>query len=408
MDTPHRLPNRFLRHPRSGRWPWIAWASAWSLTAIGAALYLLTASVPLGPRWGPRGLMGVGAVMFAPMGAVVASRRPQNRIGWIYCAIGLLCAAQFFAEEYAVFALFGRPGRLPAGELMAWFQNWIWVATVGLYLIFVPLLLPEGHLPSRRWRPVAGFGIVATALMTFAMAIQPGRMDNFYRVVNPFGGWLAPELGRLFGNIAYGMLSLAFLAAAISLVWRARHARALERQQLKWLAFAFAVGVAGLVTGTLIPVLAAPLLLGAIVAMHATTGLAILRYGLYDLDIVVNRTIVDGLVTAALAGIYFGFVVVLQGVAIALTGQQRSELVSVLSTLAIASLFNPVRRRIQSLIDRRFFRRKYDAGQALARFGQAVRGDGSGDLSQINADLIQVVDETLEPASISLWVRPAR
>jgi hypothetical protein len=339
---------------------------------------------------------------------VVAARRPQNRIGWIYCAIGLLCAVQFFAEQYAAFALFGWPGRLPAGEWAAWLQNWIWVPAVGLYLIFIPMLLPEGHLPSRRWRPVLGFGAVAAALETFFTAGQPGRMENFYRVVNPIGTRVAPETWRLLGTPAYAMLNLAVLAAAISLVWRARHARALERQQLKWLAFAFAIGAAGILTGTLVPVLAAPLVLGAIVVMHATTGLAILRYRLYDLDIVVNRTIVYGLLTAALAGIYFGCVLVLQNLAVALTGQQRSELVSVLSTLAIALLFNPIRRRIQSLIDRRFFRRKYDAGQALARFGQAVRGDASGDLSQINADLIRVVDETLEPASISLWVRRAK
>ena len=406
MDTTHWLPFRFLSYPRSRRWPWLAWALAWAVTAIGAGLYLLSASVPLGPRWGPRGFMAVGAVMFSPMGAVVAARRPQNRIGWIYCALGLLCAVQFFAEQYAAFALFGWPGRLPAGELMAWLEDWIWMPSVALYLIYVPLLLPEGHLPSPRWRPVVVFGTIAAALMTFFTATQPGPMDNFYRVVNPFGAPLAPELWRSFTAVAYGLLNLALLSAAISLVWRARHARGLERQQLKWLALAFAIGAAGILTGTLIPVLAAPLLLGAVLGMHATTGLAILRYRLYDLDIVLNRTVVYGLLTAALAGVYFGCVVVLQSLAVVFTGQQRSELVTVLSTLAIAALFNPLRHRIQNVIDRRFFRRKYDADKALARFGQAIRYDTGGDLDEINADLIRVVDETLEPASVSLWVRP--
>src|SRR5258708_4328024 len=140
--------------------------------------------------------------------------------------------------------------------------------------------------------------------------------------------------------------------------------------------------------------------------MHATTGISILRYRLYDLDVVANRTVVYGLLTVALAGIYFGCVVVLQGLAVALTGQQRPELVTVLSTLAIAALFNPLRFRIQRVIDRRFFRRKYDADKALARFGQAVRGDTSGDLEQLNDRLMQVVDETLEPEFVSMWVAP--
>jgi hypothetical protein len=406
MDATHFLPLRFLSHPRSRRWPWAAWAAAWALTAIGVALYLTTYSVSLGPRWGPRGVMAFGALLFTPMGTVVAARRPQNVIGWIYCAIGLLAGVQFLAQEYAVFALFGRPGWLPGGEWAAWLQSWIWVPTVALYLIFIPILLPEGRLPSPRWRPVAWFFAAATALLAFSYAVQPGRLQNFYPVINPMGARGAPEFWMLFGNMAFFLLVLAILAAAVSLIWRVRHAGAVELQQLKWLAFAFALGAPAILIGGLLPALAAPLLLAAVAGMHAATGLSILRYRLYDLDVVVNRTVVYGLLTAALAGLYFGFVVVLQSLAVALTGQRRSELVTVLSTLAIAALFNPLRYRIQRVIDRRFFRRKYDADKALARFGRAVRDDTSGDLEQINADLIQVVDETLEPASISLWVRP--
>jgi hypothetical protein len=407
MDPTHILPLRFQSHPRSGRWPWVAWVVAWALTAAGVALYLTTASVPLGPRWGPRGVMALGALMFTPMGAVVASRRPRNVIGWIYCAIGVLAGAQFLAQEYAVFALFGRPGRLPAGEWAAWLQSWLWVPAVALYLLFVPLLLPEGRLPSPRWRPVAGFAAAATALLAFCYAVQPGRLQNFYPVINPLGARGAPESWLQLLNAAFLLLDLAVLAAAISLIWRVRHAGALERQQLKWLAFAFSIGAPVILIGALIPSLAAPLLLAAVAGMHAATGLSILRYRLYDLDVVINRTVVYGLLTAALAGLYFGFVVVLQGLAVALTGQQRSQLVTVLSTLAIAALFNPLRDRIQRVIDQRFFRRKYDAGKALARFGRAVRDDTSGDLEQLNADLMQVVDETLEPASVSIWLRPA-
>jgi hypothetical protein len=140
--------------------------------------------------------------------------------------------------------------------------------------------------------------------------------------------------------------------------------------------------------------------------MQATTGMAILRYRLYELDVVLNRTVVYGVLTAALIGVYFGSVLVLQSVAVALTGQRRSELVTVLSTLAIAALFNPLRGRIQRVIDERFFRRKYDAEKALTRFAQAIRGETSADLNQLNAHLLRAVDETLEPATVSLWVRP--
>ena len=407
MDANHFLPLRFLSHPRSGRWPWVAWIVAWALTAIGVAMYLTTGSVPLGPRWGPRGVMAFGALLFTPMGAVVASRRPRNVIGWIYCAIGLLAGVQFLAQEYAVFVLIGRPGSLPGGEWAAWLQNWLWVPAAALYLMFIPMLLPEGRLPSPRWRPVAWFFAAVTALLIVSIAVQPGRLQNFYPVVNPLGGSGAPEFWTVYGNIGLGLLDLCILAAAASLIWRVRRAGAVERQQLKWLAFAFAVGGALISLGALLPALAAPLLLAAVAGMHATTGIAILRYRLYDLDVVVNRAVVYGLLTAALAGLYFGFVVVLQGLAVALTGQQRSELVTVVSTLAIAALFNPLRYRIQRVIDQRFFRRKYDADKALARFGRAVRDDTSGDLEQINADLMQVVDETLEPASVSIWLRPA-
>jgi hypothetical protein len=305
-------------------------------------------------------------------------------------------------QEYAVLALLGRPGWLPWGEWAAWLQNWIWMPAAGLYLFFVPLLLPEGRLPSRRWRPLMWFGGLSIGLLTLCWAVQPGRLQNFYPLVNPLGARWAPELWVQLGNGLFLVMDLLILTSAASLLWRARHASVVERQQLKWLAFAFAVGSLAIAAGSLAPALAAPLLIAAVMGMHATTGISILRYRLYDLDVVVNRAVVYGLLSAALAGLYFGFVVVLQGLAVALTGQQRSELVTVLSTLAIATLFNPLRFRIQRVIDLRFFRRKYDADKALARFGRAVRDDASGDLDRLNEDLLQVVDDTLEPASISL------
>jgi hypothetical protein len=247
---------------------------------------------------------------------------------------------------------------------------------------------------------------VAMLLFAVAVAFQPGRLMNFYPVVNPLRTAISPELSLSLESAGMVALYGAIAAAAFSLFWRLRHAGAQVRQQLKWVALAYAVGALGILMSIIVPNLSALVFLTAIMAMQATTGMAILRYRLYDLDVVLNRTVVYGLVTAALVGIYFGFVLVLQGLAVTLTGQRRSELVTVLSTLAIAALFSPLRTRIQRVIDARFFRRKYDAEKALARFGQAIRGESSADLSQLNAHLVRVVDETLEPATVSLWVRP--
>jgi hypothetical protein len=268
------------------------------------------------------------------------------------------------------------------------------------------MLLPEGHLPSPRWRLLSAWASIATLLLAVVVAFMPGPLTNFYPVVNPLGAALSPELSASFQSAAMVALYGAIAAAAFSLLWRVRNSNAHVRQQLKWVALAFGLGALGILTSIIVPNWSALVFLTSIVAMQATTGIAILRYRLYDLDVVLNRTVVYGLVTAALVGIYFGFVLVLQGLAVTLTGQRRSELVTVLSTLAIAALFSPLRTRIQRVIDARFFRRKYDAEKALARFGQAIRGESSADLSQLNAHLVRVVDETLEPATVSLWVRP--
>ena len=209
MDSIHFLPLRILSHPRSRRLPWAALVAAWVLAGAGAAMFLATYSIPIGPRWGPRWLLGLGGVMFAPMGAVVASRQPRNLIGWIYCAMACLCSAQFFAQEYAVLAVFGRPGWLPAGEWAAWLQSWIWVPIVALYLVYVPLLLPQGRLPSPRWRPVAGLAFLATLLLMVAIAAQPGRLINFYPVFNPLGAGGEPQTWQHLQNAGFLAMVLA-------------------------------------------------------------------------------------------------------------------------------------------------------------------------------------------------------
>jgi hypothetical protein len=384
------------------------WGLSLSLAAAAVVLFSLSRHVSLGPRWGPRGFVLVFAFMISTMGLVVTTRRPHNRIGWLYAASGLLCGIQAFGEEYAAYALLARSGALPGGVWSAWLQNWIWVPVVGIYLVLVPLLLPEGRLLSRRWRLAAWYAVLATGALAFFFATQPGRLPNFYPVVNPLGvtAW-GPLWSQLLVAAFYVMAGATGVAVA-SLVVRVRQASPVERQQLKWVAFAGAWGAAGMLASVVAGTdswVSEVLVIGGILGMHAATALAILRYRLYDIDVILRRTLVYAVLTTALAVIYLGCVLVLQALALGLTGRRQSQLATVLSTLAIAGLAAPVRARVQQAIDRRFYRRKYDAARALARFGQVARGDVHGDLDRLSGEILAVVDETLQPASVSLWVR---
>ena len=400
-----RMPNRAGR-----RWlPWGVWAVAISLAVASIVFLVLSDHVSLGPRWGPRGGLIVFAVMFSMMGLVVTTRRPHNRIGWLYLAAGCVFAVQGFGEEYAAYALLVRRGELSGGVAWAWLQNWIWIPGVSIYLIYVPLLLPDGRLLSSRWRRLGWFGGLATGLLAFFFATQPGRLSNFYPVVNPLGIHAWPRLWSRLETLALALMSLAMAIAVASLVARVRHAGPVERQQLKWVAFACVWAATGMLAAVVFGTntrLSEILVIGGIVGTHVATALAILRYRLYDIDIVIRRTLVYGLLTAALAAVYFACVVVLQTLAVRLTGQQKSQLVTVLSTLAMAALAAPLRARLQLSIDRRFYRHKYDAAQSLARFGRAVRDSAHADLDQLSDDILGVVNETLQPSSATLWVRP--
>jgi hypothetical protein len=291
----------------------------------------------------------------------------------------------------------------------AWLQNWIWVPVVSLYLIFIPLLLPEGHLLSAGWRCIAWFAALATAFLSFFFATQPGPLANFWPVLNPLGAMATPGWWPAMVRLGFGLMVLAMIASVSSLVLRLRRAGQVERQQLKWVAFACTWGAAGMLASLVFGLYTLPsvlLILGGIFGMHTATAIAILRYRLYDIDVILRRTLIYGLLTAALAAIYFACVVALQTVAMRVTGQQRSELVAILSTLAMAFLASPLRARLQQSIDRRFYRRKYDAAQSLARFGQTVRNAAPADLNQLSDEILAVVDETLQPASAILWIRP--
>jgi hypothetical protein len=357
-------------------------------------------------------------VSFSVIGALIASHRPENPIGWIFLAEGFCYGLLNAADEYATYALLTNPGALPLGAEASWLGQWIWAPGLGLSLVFLPLLFPDGHPPSHRWRPVAWLGGLSIGLICVltSIVLWPERGPALVRPGGfpEFEGWRYAVLEGLVGLALQMMLFVAGLGAVISLLVRFRWAGWDERQQIKWFAAAATLTlvwiiVLGQSTRGLPEAIVALSGLLVIPSIPIATGIAILRYRLYDIDRIINRTLVYGSLTLMLALVYFGGVTVTQALFQTLTGQERlPQLVVVASTLVIAALFNPLRRRIQSFIDRRFYRRKYDAAKTLEAFSAKLRNET--DLDALSDDLVGVVRETMQPAHVSLWLHadPAR
>ena len=356
--------------------------------------------------------IAVLTVAFSVVGALVAANRPENLIGWIFCAAALFQGLTNFGYEYATYALLTRPGSLPLAVVMSWFGNWIWAPGLGLILVFLPLLFPDGRLPSRHWRWVGWLGGASIGMIAVlaAVLLWPERGPALLKApVNEEEGpqWI---LDLLVEAVAFPLMLLAGLAAVISLFARFRRARGDERQQIKWFAYAAALTLLWtfLVEGIPDPnpvFEAATAVVGVLVipSIPIAAGVAIFRYRLYDIDRIINRTLVYAALTGILVVVYVGGVVALQTLFRSLTGGE-STLAVVASTLAIATLFNPLRRGIQTFIDRRFYRRKYDARETLAAFSARLRDET--DLETLAGDLMTVVGETVQPAHVSLWMRP--
>jgi hypothetical protein len=351
-------------------------------------------------------------VSFSPLGMLIATRRPENPLGWLFCAIGLFGGVDLFCGVYAAYALLAEHGSLPGGKLSAWIDSWVWIPVVAL-LAFVPLLFPNGRLPSPRWRPFAWFVGVAAVGGIVAMALLPGRVSELGPIENPLGlssfSKAHDQIEALVEALWYPLIELVALA---SLFVRFRHAGGVERQQIKWVVYAASVAVVGAILtyggadapGTRLAWwVGEALLVVGFGGFPVVMGIAILRYHLYEIDLIINRTLVYGSLTAILVALYFGVIVVFQRVFVALTGE-RSTLAVVASTLLIAALFNPLRRRVQAFVDRRFYRRKYDAAKTLEAFSSKLRDET--DLDALNSDLTSVVRDTMQPAHVSLWLLP--
>ncbi|MDQ3863586.1 MAG: hypothetical protein M3317_08820, partial [Actinomycetota bacterium] len=366
------------------------------------------------------GTAGAGAVASAlfelvvlglvALGLLVVYRRPQNPVGWIIAGAGFTGLATDFVESYAVYALYTDPGSLPGGEVMAWLSNWIFIPVIFAAPALLFLLFPTGNLMSRRWRPVLWIVILTTCAAMTSSILQPVLNDPpFEGVVNPLS--VAPPRA-LVAMLSFGWPGMAasFLVAGVAMIVRMRRSRGVERQQLKWIAaaaavlpLASAIGVVGYYLGyNLVGGLAATF---SVVPVFLAAGYAVLRYRLYDIDVLINRTLVYGSLTLMLLLVYFGGVTATQALFQMLTGQQKlPQLGVVISTLVIAALFNPLRRRLQAFIDRLFYRGKYDAAKTLEAFSMRLRDETN--LDALGSDLVSVVRETMQPAHASLWLRP--
>ena len=390
---------------------WLAWsmcAFSLALTALSLLLLVLNVShpdVPIHPYWTVNTLLAVG---FSPVGAVIVSRSsPENPIGWLFCSIGFLWGVTHFSAEYAIYTLLAAPGSLPASAPAAWMMGWVWVPACGL-IVLLCLLFPDGRLPSRHWRWFAWFSVLLILVGAISQALAPGSVYYLGGIHNPLGVEGLPNVGEQVQTLVF---TLIFVSAGSLFVRRLR-ASGVERQQLKWFTYASTLAISGVILSYTISDAIGALwlewvgyvvLVVGFIGIPISMGIAILRYRLYDIDILINRTLVYGALTATLIALYFGDIVLLQRVFVVLTGE-KSTLAVVASTLLIAALFTPLRRRIQWFIDRRFYRKKYDARKTLEAFSAKLREET--DLEALNSELVGVVRETMQPAHVSVWLRP--
>jgi len=402
---------------------WLAWSLAGlslTMAAASVALYIATGSMQPPSNWGTAGASGVliyvlPFLAFPLVGALIASNRPKNPIGWICLAIGIIWMIVPISTSYGVYGLVVRPGSVPFPAAIGSLAEWIWVPAVGLVGIYLILLFPDGRLPSRRWRPVAWLSGAVIILVSAGFGLSPGPMEGLAGIRNPFGLEKYPWVADATLGVVL-LLPLCILASAVSLVLRFLRSGGQEREQIKWLAFAASILGLGffsyVIPANILPDDAGGVdrlwvnLLEDVVTLSfagvpVAVGIAILRYRLFDIDIIIRRTLVYSVLTLMLGLVYIGCILLSRTLIAPLTG--GSELAIVASTLAIAALFNPLRRRIQNVIDKRFYRRKYDAAKVLAAFGTTVRDET--DLDALTNEMLRVVDETMQPEHVSLWLR---
>jgi hypothetical protein len=378
-----------------------------ALTAVGAVLIVVNWPLPVEVgEWGFPGFQGIAALAFTIVGAAVAARRRRNPIGWLLLVAAFFSALQFAGHQYAILGLVRNPGSVPAPSLGTWLEEWVWLPILAAVGVYVMLLFPTGRLLSPRWRLVAVVGTAGALAGSVGTALLP--LVRVPGAVNPFAAGGPPPGAE---PLAYsGMLSVAgaVLVACISVRVRFVRATGVERQQLKWLA------LGALLVGVVLSVYTASVLLSgdpyhplagvaavSVMAIPVTIALAILRYGLYEVDRLINRTVVYGAVSVVLLALYATSVLVLQPLLGMVTG--GSTIAVAASTLLVATIFQPVRRRVQATIDHRFFRSRYDAQVAAERLTGRLREEV--DLDTLAGALLDEVSRAMQPARAIVWLR---
>jgi hypothetical protein len=418
MMSDHTVADRRQSPMASAAWAASAATAAMALGGLVLAIAVPASASPIrDPRvsGGGAGLAAFELLTFtalSALGAFVATRQPRNPVAWILCTTPFLLELATIAERVYWSVTTGHPHR-PAADWLLWLDNWAWVPALVPFVGLLPLLFPTGRPPGARWR-FAGWATVAGGVcVVTGFALTPGRMQDL-GVDNPI------ELGPGIGDALDALTGVGFLLAAggtvsgaASQVWRFRRARGVERLQLKWVTTALGllgvVWTAMAIVGVVLPSAGESggldigwlILLVGLLGVSATVAIATLRYRLYDIDVIINRALVYGSLTATLAGAYAGTVLLLEAVLRPVTRQ--SDLAIAGSTLAVAALFGPARARIQRMVDRRFFRRRFDAAQTLAAFGARVRDEV--ELTALSDELERVVAATWQPEHVSLWLR---
>jgi hypothetical protein len=389
----------------------LAWG-LWGLAMLGLAVVpwmdrlMIRAGRPELASLVPGAVVGPVLAMLsaATVGAVLASRRPRHPVGWLLLGFALSLTASGVIFSYVTYGLLARPGALPAVHLVARYYPATGAAALAL-LSLVLLLTPTGSLPSPRWRRWAWVTAVTPVALVLVMPVAPGHLDpQLLLTSSPFSDRALGGVLLVATRVALVVTALAVAVAAGSLVVRFRRAHGVERQQLRWVALAAALMLLGGPI-VLVPVaLESPILVDWasavwVVVLPVAVGAAVLRYRLYDLDRIISRTLAYGLLTLLLGG---GYALVVLGLG-QLLGRE-SPLVVAAATLAVAAVFQPARRRVQAVVDRRFNRRRHDATRIVEGFGARLRDQV--DLDTLTADLLAVVDQTMQPTQASLWLRP--
>ena len=380
---------------------------AWGLAALAMLLMVAAEVLALASGSGTSAFIWAIAITFAGVGTLIASRHPDNAIGWIFLWAAVTAGIAALAGAYANHWVDSRDGPALLGKTAALYGDLSWIPWILVPSTFLLLLFPDGRLLSRRWRPVAWCAAAAIGGLFVAGVLHAGHMEDRPQLTNPYGVE-SPLIDALQG-LSFFLMAVGIVGSVASLILRFRRARGEQRQQIKWLAFA------GALAGTCVIVFTAlyevvgegvanvAIMLG-VLGLPLAAGIAILRYRLYDIDVVINRTLVYGVLTATLAAAYLGCVLLLQLLLNGITGDSGIAVAG--STLAVAAMFRPARARIQEVVDRRFYRRKYDAARTLDRFGAQLRDEV--DLGALRAELRSVVVDTMQPAHVSVWLRSPR